>query len=289
MDTSRNNVRAPWVFEIRLALSTRQRVSAPDYRAVAMSYRMTRHPQLVAHMGYSAVEPANTVRAALAAIEAGADMIEIDVSITSDGHAVAIHGPRLETTTTGSGKIASTPLGALRDFTVKHRGNAVDGCRVPMVVEIVEAAGETALNFDLKTGAALDAVLDLISENGLADRSVISGVTAFRVRRIRRRKAGVTVLVNLDRLDKRLAPTRVGKRWLGWRYRRVLRHSDVLALNIHHRFVDLSLVSAIHEIGAQVWTFTVDNQLDIDRVVAAGVDSVTTNRPGEVELSQSDL
>lgn len=238
-------------------------------------------------MGYSAIEPANTVRSTVAAVAAGADMVEVDVSMTSDGHAVAIHGPRMEATTTGAGKVSELQLAEVQAVEVTHRGSIVEDCNVPELGEIVRAAGTVAFNFDLKTRAAIDPVLDLIATNELADCCVISGATASRVGQIRRRGTGVTVLVNLNRFDKAVATTRMGTRWLSWRYRRLLRRPDVLALNIQHRFVGPALVSAIHRIGAQVWTFTVDRQQDVDRVVAAGVDSITTNRPGELELPRA--
>jgi len=252
-------------------------------------YQLSRSPQLVAHMGYSAVEPANTVKSAVAAQRAGADMIEIDVSLTSDGHAVALHGPRLDTTTTGSGRIAVTALADLDGVLAYHRGEPVVGAAIPEIAEIVDATTSAAFNFDLKVRGAIGPVLALISQRNLVDRSVISGAKWQRVVRIRRRRSGVGVLVNLNRLDGVMAATRLRTWWLLRRYGRLLRQPDVLGLNLHHRFIDATLVDAVHSRGAQVWTFTVDDQAEIDRVIAAGVDSVTTNRPGELDLPQTDL
>lgn len=60
------------------------------------------HPQrvlLIAHRGYSAVAPENTVPAMRAAARAGADLVEFDVQRTSDGHLIVIHDDTFARTT----------------------------------------------------------------------------------------------------------------------------------------------------------------------------------------------
>lgn len=233
-------------------------------------------------MGYPAVAPANTVASAVAAVEAGADMVEIDVSVTSDGHAVAIHGPRLEESTDGVGRVRRIDLAGIKVLTAKQDATAVPGARVPEVGEIVEALPQAAFNFDLKTGRAVRPVVDLIDREGLHDRCVVSGATAWRVGRLRRASSGITLLLNLNRFDKAVASTRFGPAWLGLRYRRLLRSDDVLALNVSHRVVTGALVERIHGLGAEVWAYTADLPDDIARLHELGVDSITTNVVGDL-------
>ena len=233
-------------------------------------------------MGYPDVAPANTVASAVAAIDAGADMVEIDVSLTSDGHAVAIHGPRLEQSTNGYGPVRRIDLADIRALDAKQGGDIVPGAQVPQVGEIVEAVPEAAFNFDLKTSRAIPAVLELIETAALHERCVISGATASRVGRLRRASRDVTLLLNLNRLDKAIASTRFGGRWLTFRYRRLLRCDDVLALNISHRFVTQELVDRVHAVGAEVWAYTADKPGHIVRLHELGVDSITTNRVGSL-------
>jgi glycerophosphoryl diester phosphodiesterase len=235
-------------------------------------------------MGYPAKEPANTVASARAAVAAGADMVEIDVSMTADRHPVAIHGPKLDHTTNGSGRVDRSTLDHVKALEIKRRGEVVPGMSVPLVIEIVEDLDGVAFNFDLKTGRAMAPVLAMIEAEGLADRCVVSGATAWRLGRVRRAAPDVTVLLNLNRLDKVLARTRFGAWWLTTRYRRLLRKPEVAALNINHNWVTPALVRRVHALGAELWAYTVD---DADRAVALvelGVDSITTNRVGEIDL-----
>ncbi len=233
-------------------------------------------------MGYPAVAPANTVASAVAAVDAGADMVEIDVWLTADGHAVAIHGPRLEQSTDGYGRIGRIALADLRLLSAKQGADVVEGARVPEVREIIEAVPDGAFNLDLKTARAIPAVLELIDRHELRDRAVISGATASRVGRLRRTRRGVALLLNLNRFDKAVAGTRFGTSWLLLRYRRLLSCDDVLALNISHRFVDAELVERVHALGAEVWAYTADKPGHMVRLADLGVDSITTNRLGDV-------
>lgn len=238
-------------------------------------------------MGYPAVAPANTVASAVAAVDAGADMVEIDVSLTADGHAVAIHGPRVEHSTDGSGPVKNHDLAAIRGLNAMQRGEVVPGVHVPEVREIVEAVPSAAFNFDLKTRRVIPVLLELIERARLHDRCVVSGATASRGARIRRADPAVTVLLNLNRFDKALAATRLGASWLLFRYRRLLRTRKVLALNLNHRYVTEDLVERVHALGAEVWTWTVDDPEQMERLASIGVDSITTNRLGDVPpLSQ---
>ena len=58
-------------------------------------------PLVVAHRGASGAAPENTMAAFERAVEMGADMIELDVHATKDGHIVVIHDAVLNRTTRG--------------------------------------------------------------------------------------------------------------------------------------------------------------------------------------------
>ena len=66
--------------------------------------------------------------------------------------------------------------------------------------------------------------------------------------------------------------------------RRLLGRSQVVGLNLRYNWADESLVTRVHELGAQVWVFTVPTQGVADRLAAMGVDSITVDRPGEIRL-----
>lgn len=57
---------------------------------------MPHQPLIIAHRGFSARHPENTLRAIRAAIRAGADMVEIDIQQTADNQLVVFHDDRLD-------------------------------------------------------------------------------------------------------------------------------------------------------------------------------------------------
>jgi glycerophosphoryl diester phosphodiesterase len=68
----------------------------------------------IAHQGGEDEFPSNTLYAFRRAVRAGADMLELDVGVTRDGHVVVSHDTTLDRTTDGSGTIASKTLAQVR-------------------------------------------------------------------------------------------------------------------------------------------------------------------------------
>lgn len=244
-----------------------------------MTFRPRRSPQLVAHMGDSARHPANTLAAVESAISHGADMVEVDVSITADGVLVATHGPRLDHWTDGTGHVHRTESSVIEELRARlGAGGDLSEEPVPLLRAVLDAvARRVPLNLDVKRPSAAAATIAEVS--GRDQAHVVSGLTPRHVRRVLRDHPGTAVLVNLSRLDKLVARLR----WLRTRWlcragnRRLFAHPDVVALNLNHRWVDAALVAAVHDAGAQVWVFTVDTEAQLRAAAAHGVDSITVD------------
>lgn len=73
-------------------------------------------PRLVAHRGYAAVYPENTLLALNEALKYGACYIEFDVQFTSDGVPVLFHDATLKRTTGLEGRIMDFPYAEVRTF-----------------------------------------------------------------------------------------------------------------------------------------------------------------------------
>ena len=101
---------------------------------------------VVAHRGASASAPENTMEAYQLAVEMGADAIEVDVHLTSDGELAVIHDETLDRTTDRTGTVASLTLKQIRAADAGHAFEAADGSfpfrgkklRVPTFDEVLE-------------------------------------------------------------------------------------------------------------------------------------------------------
>lgn len=235
-------------------------------------------------MGDHAEHPPNTLSAYGQALTSGADMIEIDVSVTADGVAIATHGPGLEKWTTGRGKVHRTLWEDVAELRVLARKGGVPTDHFVPTLEAVLAqiGGQLPVNLDVKNRSALGPALAVLG--GRRDFGVISGLASREARRVLRSDHDVSVLVNLSGLDKLIARSRwLRSRWLCRpSMRRLYANEQVVALNLNYGWVDEPLVARVHELGAQVWVFTVPDQASADAVAAIGVDSITADRPGEI-------
>jgi glycerophosphoryl diester phosphodiesterase len=106
----------------------------------------------VAHRGASGNFPENTRLAFQKAIEAQADMIEMDCQLTRDGHIVIFHDERLKRTAGASGTVRSKSLEQLKQLDVgRWKKKSFSGERVLTLEEVLAIiAGKVDLCLDIK-------------------------------------------------------------------------------------------------------------------------------------------
>ena len=136
--------------------------------------------RVIAHRGFSGIAPENTLAAVRAAIEVGADMVEIDVTLSADGHIVVLHDETLDRTTNGSGEVSRLNLAELKQL---DAGAWFDpnfaGEHIPTLDELLaEVEGRILLNVEIKSEAVgrgvVTKVASLIRERGMIDQVVVS-------------------------------------------------------------------------------------------------------------------
>ncbi len=109
----------------------------------------------IAHRGYSFRYPENTLVAFAKAIEAGADMIELDVRLSKDGHLVVIHDERIDRTSDGTGRVADLTLGELKRYTYNNHLPDFGFVEIPTLAEVIDLAGDrVSLNIEMKNPPA---------------------------------------------------------------------------------------------------------------------------------------
>lgn len=105
---------------------------------------------IVAHRGQWRSHPENSVPGIVRAIEDGADIVEIDLARTVDGHLVLMHDATVDRTTDGSGRVEDMTLAELRTLHLREgQGNGpapVTDLTVPTFSEALSAvSGRNAL------------------------------------------------------------------------------------------------------------------------------------------------
>jgi glycerophosphoryl diester phosphodiesterase len=116
-------------------------------------------PRIYAHRGASATHPENTLLAFRAALESGADGIELDVHATADGIPVVIHDRDVARTTDGYGFVDELPLARLQAL------DAGRGERVPTLAEALTLVSEAVhLDIEIKDPASWPHALDVLGQ-----------------------------------------------------------------------------------------------------------------------------
>ncbi|MBE3598536.1 MAG: glycerophosphodiester phosphodiesterase [Limnochordaceae bacterium] len=236
---------------------------------------MPQRPLILAHRGFSARAPENTLVAFRMALEAGADGIELDVQLSRDGVPVVIHDERVDRTTDGKGWVKDFTLDQLRAFDAGGWfGEAFAGERIPTLDEVLEVAGPGSrlINVELKSGLVQypgleHKVIAALERAGALEKSVLSSFNHFSLRTVKalRPQARTGVLYMEGLVDP-------------WAYARL-----VPADAIHPpRYAVLpELVEGAHRAGVAVHVWTVDERAELRRMADWGVDAIITNRPDE--------
>ena len=130
---------------------------------------------VVAHRGFSAQAPENTIEAFRLGVEAGADAVELDVHLTADGQLAVIHDETLDRTTDRTGPIAELTMDAIREADAGARFSRPDdaglpfagrGLRVPTLPEVLAWLPDgIGLVVEIKAPAAADAVVEAVQNH----------------------------------------------------------------------------------------------------------------------------
>jgi glycerophosphoryl diester phosphodiesterase len=230
--------------------------------------------RVIAHRGFSAKAPENTLAAVRLAMEIGADMVEIDITVSSDGHVVVIHDETLERTTNGRGAVAEHSLAELREldagswFAPRYLGEPI-----PTLGEVLDLVrGRMLLNVEIKPEAvtlgAPRLVAELIMERRMAAHVVVSSFAPAALDALRREAPEIrTASLYNDELHRGLTP------------RDIVEEVGATAFNIDHRSLSRETLASCRELGLPVSVYTVNDLTRMKELVAIGVDAIFTDRP----------
>ncbi len=134
-------------------------------------------PLLCGHRGARVHAPENTMAGFELAARLGADLIELDVRLSSDGALVIIHDATVDRTTNGSGRVAELTWAELQALDAGIRfGEAFAGQCVPSLQEVLDwARGLVYLAVEIKVPApvapdVLVRIAEVIRDAGMADQ-----------------------------------------------------------------------------------------------------------------------
>ena len=230
--------------------------------------------RVIAHRGFSGAAPENTLAAVRAAIDLGAYMAEIDVTLSSDGQVVVIHDTTLQRTTNGHGDVLKFSLADLRKLDAgSWFSKAFTGERIPTLdAMLVEVDDRILLNVEIKSEAVglgvVEKVAAAIRAQGMTDEIVVSSFSPTALEKMHALAPEIRTAVLYNKevhqgMDPMEIVTGVG----------------ASAFNIKGVRLTPEMLRRCHEHGIPVAVFTVNKKRHMRKTIERGVDAIFTDRP----------
>jgi glycerophosphoryl diester phosphodiesterase len=230
--------------------------------------------EIIAHRGYSARAPENTLASLEAAIEAGADAVEFDLHTAACGTPVLFHDAMLSRTTNGVGPLRRRTFAQLRSLDA-GRWFSPDfvGERIPSFAEVLgRLKGRLGRLYAEVKGFRepedLDRMARLVDEAGMREEVVFISLNWTILERLRGRERELAIGYVVDEegeVEEALQRAQGDPHAL---------------LDFRHDLLtdDPALAARCTEGGIDTAVWTVDDPAEAARVLALGTRRITTNQ-----------
>lgn len=229
-----------------------------------------RSPVLIAHRTAMGVRPENTIAGIEAAVASGVDGVEIDLHATRDGVPVLMHDDSLARTTGDARGVENVTLDELRAVRVIDPHNDIGAQPVPTFAEALIATAATHLVIEVKQTGIEDLVARAVREADALERSSLCafdpGVCAASAAAMPGMPVSLLAAPNRDTAEVLAQAAELG----------------LAGVSLHYSMVDEQLVRNAHDVGLTVATWTVNEDADVRRMHAAGVDLICGDYPARL-------
>lgn len=226
-------------------------------------------PIAFAHRGGTSAAPENTMRAFEDAVELGYSYIETDVHATADGVLVAFHDPDLRRTCGINATIAESTWETVKSARV----DGTDG--IPLFADLLHTWPNIKWNIDCKSDEALLPLIQVLEEANCFDRVCIGSFSDKRLKTIRSHFG--------DKLCTSMGPREVTQFVARANAFLPLPQSvQALAAQVPVNQGPIPVVTArsvayAHKRNIAVHVWTIDDPVEIARLIDLGVDGVMSD------------
>jgi glycerophosphoryl diester phosphodiesterase len=250
-----------------------------------MSFLSNIHPLVFAHRGGCALGPENTVAAFDLGRTAGAEGLELDVHLSSDGVVVVCHDDRLERTTNAKGLIRACTAAELARVDAGHHFADVRGgypfrglgIGIPTLREVLARYPDMLIIIEMKedTAALGRAVAAEVRAAGAVERVCAAGYGQEALDAAR-----------AELPEMATSASRPEAQWAVYRSLAgvPVRRAPYDAFQVPEtagwiRIISPRFIRHVHAAGKRLQAWTIDDELDMHRLLRWGVDGLISNRP----------
>jgi glycerophosphoryl diester phosphodiesterase len=212
----------------------------------------------------------------------GVDMVELDVRLTRDGVVVVFHDALVDRTTNGSGRLADLTWDDLQELDAGYHFRDPQGQtsfrgqgeRVPAFRELLEAYPDLRLNVEAKEAAVAEPLVEMILKAGAQDRVLV----AAEFEKNRKSVIGYPGAWGASRLQVTAFVLLLATP-LGPFYTPACDVLQVPEKGSGITIVTPRLIREAHRRNLPVHVWTVNDPVDMRKLLAWGVDGIQTDRP----------
>lgn len=240
--------------------------------------------KIIAHRGGSNLAPENTMAAFQNALDLGVDMIEIDIEQTIDSVVVVIHDTKVDRTTNGKGKVDSLTYSYIKTLDAGSWFNTrFKGEKISTLEEVLEAVnGKATVLIEIKSGDERYPGIEKRTVEAIQRFNAHSWtiVQSFNKKTVER----VKILDN-----KIITYYLLGRNFMSYYHSLQAKNKknktqeflfDGIA--VHYSMLNAASVDSVKQMGLGVFTWTVDEEDDMKKMIEFGVDGIITDSPDKL-------
>lgn len=234
--------------------------------------------RLYGHRGASSRLPENTLPAFAAALDDGADSLELDIHRTADGHFVVAHDPDGARMARVDRKIREINLRDIREWNAASGfpGSELARIPIPTLSEVLTAFPGVPMCVDLKPADpdAVPSLLEEVARHGAENHVTLASFNMRVVKRIRRLGyRGRTALSRLEVAFLRFLPEVLAKRFVA---------GDAVHVPVAHgaiRLDDDAFICRCRRLGLRLDYWVVNDPNEARRLLDSGATGIMTDDP----------
>lgn len=222
------------------------------------------HLLIIGHRGASKTEPENTLKSFRKAIELQADYIEFDIQESKDGEIVVFHDYEISKITSKEGYIKEMTLEELKQLDVG------DGEKIPTLQETIEITkGKIGLQIEIKVESIGKKLIKMLWDANLIESTIISSFIHNELLKVKKLEPKVKLGALLsERISDSIDLIKSTKRLI---------KKNFFAVHPHFAGVDKQLVDYAHNNNLKVNVWTVNEKVDMKKLISIGVDGIITD------------
>lgn len=245
-------------------------------------------PLVFAHQGGENIRPSNTMEAFRHAVELGADVLDADMHLTKDGVLVLMHDQTVDRTTDGTGAIRDLTLAEIEqldagyDFstdegqTFPYRGQ---GLTVPTLEELFQAYPDKRFGIEIKQTEPVETakrLCALVRQYQMQDSVLVSSFRQQNMDEFRRQCPEVATSATEEEVRPFFFASLLG---MTRAFTPVFHSLQVPEEAAGFHLLTPQFIAAAHERDLAVQPWTINEEADLKRILALGVDGINTDNP----------